>query len=231
MTDNYHALLTPFGHRRTWWVEIHTALWDDRLSLWQTDYDRPRLVGIDTCLSVDSPVDEAIEAAERALELAGWRPTARRGAPDTWAKADGPKDRRRFVEPMPPGVGPSPFPVAEDGFLRRDGDRWTSHTPQVSRHPSPAYVIAATARRLSVAGCPVVLPQGYTLETLANIAWWTGSYSSEGVVVSDRQAHELGEIARVLTEQHADRLEVVSDFGDQVWGVAAVLRALETGRS
>lgn len=231
MTDNHRALLTPFSQRRTWWVEIHTAQWNDRLSLWQTDYDRPRLVGIDTGLPVDRSADEAIEAAERALELAGWRPTVRRGAGDAWAQAFGPDDRCRFVEPILHDDGQPHFPVAEDGFLRRDGDRWVSHTPQFSRNPSPAYVTAATAWRLSVTGHSITLPEGYTLETLANIAWWTGSYSPEGAVVSDRQAHELGEIARVLNEQHADQLEVVSDFGDQVWGVAAVLRALETGGS
>lgn len=231
MTDNYRALLTPAGHRRTWWVEIYTAQWNDRHSIWQTDYDQPRLVGIDTGLPVDRPVDEAIGAAERALQSAGWRPAVRSEADDAWGKEASSGDRQRFVEPMPHGNGQPHFPVPEDGFLRRDGDRWVSHTPQISRHPSPAYVTAATARRLSVTGHSITLPEGYTLETLADIAWWTGSYSSDGVAVSDRQAQELGEIARELNEQHADQLEVASDFGDQVWGVAAVLRALETGRS
>ncbi|MFC8495139.1 hypothetical protein ACFUJU_30985 [Streptomyces sp. NPDC057235] len=135
-----------------------------------------------------------------------------------------------FVERIPLALGAPAYPEPEDGSLRRDGGRWISHTPRVSRHPAPAYLTAAAARRLIDCGYVASLPAGYTTAVLERIAEWTGTPSAGGVIVDERQARELGQIARTLSEDHAEHLEVF-DHGDEAWGVAAVLRALEAGRS
>lgn len=223
MTDAFRAHASPRTGDSTWWVEIYPAR--------PYDCETVREVGIDTGLPVEhqpSPGRAArlIDAAEDALALAGWRVCAdgqagwELGSAGDWFSAV----ERTPVTPE----GPS-YPVPEDGSLHRDGTRWTSYTPRVSRHPSPVYVLAGAARRQVACG-DLALPEGYTLETLQQIQRLTGSYSAAGVIVSDRQARELGEIAHALNDQYSERLEV-SDFGDETWAVASILHALETGDS
>lgn len=233
MTDTFRAHASPYGGRRTWWVEIHPAYQHPDHGFWTDDLNSVRVVGIDTGLPMESRTNTAhlkaaTAAAEDALNLAGWRTYTMDGWTDGWASGTGPGDRVRFVERIQPSSGDSAYPAPEDGFLRRDGGQWISSTPRISRHPSPAYVTAGAAWRLARRG--LALPEGYTREVLKRVTYLTSSHTAEGVIVSDRQARELGEIARVLAEEHADDLEL-SDFGDEAWGVAAVLRALETGRS
>lgn len=226
MTDTFRAVTAAPYLCRTAWVEVFPAEWNNELRYWSTDYDRPRLVGIDTGMPADSTPQQLVDAAEEALALAGWRPRAVDGVRDAWGQETG--THVRFVERIPPVPGAPAYPEPEDGTLRRDGDRWLSHMPRVCRHPSPAYITAAAARRLLVHGYDVALPDGYTRQVLERIVELTGSASTDGVIVSDRQARELGEIARVLAEQHAEHLELW-DHGDEAHGVTAVLRALETG--
>lgn len=71
---------------------------------------------------------------------------------------------------------------------------------------SPVYVTAASARRLLRSGEDVVLPEGYSLDTLGNITWLTGAYGAE-VRVSERQGREIAQLARELIDRHAGKLE------------------------
>ncbi|MET9818315.1 hypothetical protein [Streptomyces sp. NPDC006355] len=230
MTHAFRAHLSPRAGRRTWWVEIFPAYQHAGHGVWMDDFDGGRVVGLDTGLPVESSLtsahlDAATAAAEKALPLAGWHLD---GAPGDWSGSRDTGDLVHFVERIPSAPGNSAS-APEDGSLRRDGNRWISSTPRISRHPSPAYLTAGAAWRLDLYQ-DLTLPEGYTREALERITYLTGSYTAEGVIVSDRQARELGEIARVLAAEHAEDLEL-SDFGDEAWGVAGVLRALETGHS
>ncbi|MFC7791340.1 hypothetical protein [Streptomyces cinereoruber] len=231
MSSPFYASVSSFGLRATVWADVLPATWDEGRASWEMDYEHPRVVGIDTGLPAARRLDrrEIVAGAEEALLVAGWRPQVVDGASAAWVS--GPAgDQVCFVERVPLAPGAPAYPEPEDGSLRRDGGRWISRTPRVSRHPAPAYLTAAAARRLLVGGHAVALPAGYTTAVLERIVEWTGTPSVGGVIIDERQARELGEIARTLSEDHAEHLEVF-DHGDEAWGVAAVLRALEAGRS
>ncbi|MFE4660900.1 hypothetical protein ACFRFJ_29940 [Streptomyces hydrogenans] len=127
---------------------------------------------------------------------------------------------------MDDGTQPPAALAGEDGYLRRAGTVWQSHTPQLARRPSPVYLTAAAARRLALRDLIVALREGYDVDALERVMAWTGASSTEHVTLDERQAREIGEIARGLTNHHAEHLE-----GEEAWGVAGVLRALETGHS
>lgn len=65
----------------------------------------------------------------------------------------------------------------------------------------PPYVIAAAASRARPG--KVELPDGYTLETLEDIRWITGSLGAP-VPVSPRQARELAQIGEQLLRAELD---------------------------
>lgn len=70
--------------------------------------------------------------------------------------------------------------------------------------PSPAYVVTTAARRLIRDGHPVALPDGYSQDTLDQMAWLLGQVVPDGVEVrvSARQAGELAQIAGSVLEDY-----------------------------
>lgn len=202
--------------RATWWVEITPT----EPGTWTIDSDAMPFLGVDTQISTRAMPHEARQVAHEALLQLGWQPQQPRGGmPHAW-----------FIERTPPGPGWTEVPVGEDGYLRRTATAWESHTPRISRRLSPAYLTAAAAFRLILRGHDIALPEGYGLDALSSLMAWMSSSSTQHVRVSERQAHEIGEIARTLADHHAEHLEV-SSFGDEPWGIAGVLRAMETGHS
>lgn len=218
MTDT-RACLTRDG-RTTWWVEIAPTLPDS------TRLDRGAMpfLGIDTQLPSTAQLYDAQQAAHRVLLEAGWREV---NLGFTVTSQQWPIER---IPPGADGTQPPAAPTGEDGYLRRVGTAWQSHTPRVTRRPSPVYLTAAAARRLIRKRHDVALPDGCDQDVLARIMAWTDSSSTEHVPLDERQAREVGQIARELADHHVEHLEV-SNLGDEPWGVAGVLRALETGHS
>jgi len=206
--------------RTTWWVEIAPTLPDST----RIDLDAMPFLGIDTQLPSTAQLYDAYQAASKVLHQAGWQlqNLGVRGPFQEW-----PIER---IPPGPDGTQPPAAPTGEDGYLRRAGTAWQSHTPRITRRPSPVYLTAAAARRLIRRRHNVALPDGYDQGVLARIMAWTDSSSTEHVTLDERQAREVGQIARELADHHVEHLEV-SNFGDEPWGVAGVLRALETGHS
>lgn len=85
---------------------------------------------------------------------------------------------------------------------------------------SAIYLTASAARRLLGEGVPVRLPEDYTLEVLDSIAWMTGSYGSV-VNVSDRQAHEVAQIAHNLMNHHVREVNQ-----DELAGLQEVIKVV-----
>ena len=88
--------------------------------------------------------------------------------------------------------------------FHRNGDGYTSNTLDTFSL-SPVYTIASVAKRLLIREKPVQLPEGYSLETLDQITWLTGSYGQE-VHISARQATEIAIIGRQLLEHYQNEL-------------------------
>lgn len=220
MTDTLTRACLIRDGRTTWWVEIAPTLPDS------TRLDRGAMpfLGIDTQLPSTAQLYDAQRAAHKVLLDAGWQEV---NLGFTVTSQQWPIER---IPPGADGTHPSAAPTGEDGYLRRAGTAWQSHTPRVTRRPSPVYLTAAAARRLIRRRHNVTLPDGYDQDVLARIMAWTDSSSTEHVTLDERQAREVGQIARELADHHAEHLEV-SNFGDEPWGVAGVLRALETGHS
>jgi len=218
MTDT-RACLTRDG-RTTWWVEIAPTLPDGQT----VDLDAAPFLGIDTQLPSTAQLHDAYQAASKVLHEAGWQlqNLGVRGPFEEW-----PIER---IPPGPDGTQPPAAPTGEDGYLRRDGSVWQSHTPRATRRPSPVYLTAAAAWSLTFRGHDVTLPDGYDLDVLDRIMTRTISSTTGHVTLDERQAREIGQIARELADHHAHHLEI-SNYGDEAWGVAGVLRALETGHS
>ena len=151
MTDIFTRACLIRDGRTTWWVEIAPTLPDSE----RLDLDAMPFLGIDTPLPSTAQLYDAQRAAHRVLLEAGWQEVS---LGFTVTSQQWPIER---IPPGPDGSQPPAAPTGEDGYLRRAGTAWQSHTPQVTRRPSPVYLTAAAARRLIRRRHNVALPDGY----------------------------------------------------------------------